>query len=79
MPAATRRPMRASVRIVRTTSGITAGHACEPGLAIVTPTSAQSGRDNSHIAAGPMIAAAAAMRTHIHVRLDGPCQSSATR
>ena len=43
---------RASVRVVSTNSGMTAGQAAEPGLTDSTPTMAQSGRENSHIAAG---------------------------
>ena len=58
---------------------MTAGQAAEFGSAIVTPTSAQSGREKSHIAAGPMTARAAASRTISQVRRDAPCHSSATR
>jgi len=79
MPPATRIARSARVRVVRTKSGMTAGHACELGFAIVTPTSAHSGRDNNHITAGAMTATAAAMRTHVQVRRDGPCHSSAAR
>ena len=47
-------------RTVMVRSGMTAGHACDPGLTDCTPTNAHSGRDRIHIAAGPTIAAAAA-------------------
>ena len=58
---------------------MTAGHACEPGLTIVTPTSPHSGRENSHSNAGAMTASAPAIRARAQVRRDAPCHSSATR
>jgi hypothetical protein len=58
---------RPAVRAVRTKSGITAGHACDPGLTRSTPTTAHNGLLSSHIAAGATIATAAPTRASIHV------------
>ena len=68
-----------AVRRVSTKSGMTAGHACDPGLTDSTPTNAHSGRWKSHSSAGPMIASAAAPRASAHVWRDAPCQISATK
>ena len=68
-----------AVRSVSTSSGMTAGHACEPGFTRSTPTSTHNGRENNQSAAGAMIAAAPASRTATQVRRDGPFHSSATR
>ena len=70
---------RPAVRAVRTKSGMTAGHACEPGLTDSTPTKAHNGRWSSHIAAGATIATAALTRASAQVWRDAPCHSSATK
>ena len=59
--------------------GMTAGQAGEPGLTVSTPTNQHSGRWNSHISAGPMIASAGREPGSCHVRFDAPCQSSAIK
>ena len=54
-----RRPRARPSARSATKLGITAGHACDPGLTDSTPTTAHSGRLEIHRTAGPMIAAAA--------------------
>ena len=72
-------PSRARERTVTTSSGMTAGQACEPGLTDCTSTNQHSGREKTHIRAGPTMASPAAMRATSQVRRDGPCHSSATK
>ena len=76
MPATIASP---AVRAVRTKSGMTAGQACEPGLTDSTPTKPHNGRENSHIAAGSMMAVAPASRANRHVAIEAPCHSSAMK
>jgi len=70
---------RAAVRRVRVNWGMTAGHACEPGLTDSTPTRAHSGRWKIQSRAGAMIATAAATRASVHAWRDAPCHSSAAK
>ena len=68
-----------AVCAVSTKLGITAGHACDPGLTDSTPTTAQRGRLKIHRTAGNMITAAPASRASRQVIADAPCHSSATK
>ena len=69
----------AAVWVVSRNWGMIGGQACDPGLALSTPTNPHRGRSRIQKVAGPTIATAAARRASSQVRHDAPCHSSARK